>query len=145
MTTIVMNTLNGAVTEYDWTFQSITPEHAGTAVGLYALGGDFDADEPIAAEVTTGSKQWTGDSLKNLMAGVYLSISGEGSGELAVYTRQNTYAYPFDISATGVCRVKVGRGVRESYLAFSLRNVAGAGFRLDGMQTPSTTSKNRRL
>ena len=36
---IVMNTLTGAVSEYDnFGFQAVTPTMAGNATGLYALG-----------------------------------------------------------------------------------------------------------
>lgn len=53
MNTIVLNTLTGAVSEYDWPFQSLTPTHAGDVTGLYALGGDTDAGRPIDAHITT--------------------------------------------------------------------------------------------
>src|SRR5574343_21954 len=56
MNTIVMNTLTGAVTEYDWAFQSITPTHAGGAAGLFLLGGDKDGALPIPANVLTGKQ-----------------------------------------------------------------------------------------
>ena len=52
MNTIACNTLTGAVSEYTgFGFQSLTPTHAGSANGLFALGGDTDAGLPIVANI----------------------------------------------------------------------------------------------
>ena len=67
MNTIVMNTLNGAVTEYGrFAFQSITPRLAGSALGLFALGGDTDAGEPIVGRIDTGARDWGTTQLKHV-------------------------------------------------------------------------------
>jgi hypothetical protein len=55
MTAIVMNTLTGAVTEYDWTFTSLSAKHASDANGLCTLGGDTDAGAAITGEVRGGT------------------------------------------------------------------------------------------
>ena len=48
MKTLVLNTLTGAVSEYDnFEFDAITATHAGSATGLYALGGDLDDTAPF--------------------------------------------------------------------------------------------------
>lgn len=144
MTTIVMNTLNGAVTEYDWAFQSITPGHAGDATGLYALGGDTDAGNPIVATVTTGKKHW-GSTLKKFVSCVYFAMRGAGQGALTVHCAATSYTYPFPVRASGESRAVTGRGIRENYLAFTYQNPGGDDFAIDRIEVLSTQSTTRRI
>ena len=144
MTAIVINTLTGAVSEYDWDFQSITSTHAGSAVALYELGGDTDAGQPINSTVSTGKRVW-GDTLKSLMSGIYFAMQGGVRGILQVHTRQADWSYPFQVLESGVSRAMPGRGIRENYLGFSFKNSAGEWFRIDRIQIPEIKSKSRRL
>lgn len=144
MTTIVMNTLNGAVTEYDWAFQSVTPGHAGDAAGLYALGGDTDAGQPIVATITTGTKHW-GSTLKKFVAAVYFSMRGVGRGALTVHCAAASYTYPFPVRASGESRAIPGRGIRENYLAFTYQNQDGDDFVIDRIEVLSSQSTTRRI
>jgi hypothetical protein len=142
MTTIVMNTLNAAVTEYDWAFQSITPTHAGDATGLFSLTGDTDNAVAIDAEAMTGKTDW-GTSLKKRLGDVFLTLQGSGAGEFLV-TAAAAYAYPVTVRANGESSSKPGMGINENFLAFGYRNVAGADFRLDRIEIPVNQSKQRR-
>lgn len=145
MNTIVMNTLNGAVTEHALPFHSVTAAHAGSASGLFVFGGDTDQGTPIATTVTTGKKHW-GSTLKKYVAGVYFAIKGPGTGRLIVHGENVDYpAYSFPMRAAGVTRCVTGRGIRENYLAFSHHNVDGADFRLDRVEVLSSQSANRRI
>lgn len=144
MKTIVMNTLSGAVTEYDWVLTSIGPTRAGSAAGLHALGGNADAGMPIAASITTGKRLW-GDTIKKFVAYVYFAAAGTGLGRARVETRAQTYAYEFPVQAGGVSRAVTGRGIRENYLAFGFDNVGGADFRIDAIEPKTATSNTRRI
>lgn len=144
MTTIVMNTLTGAVSEYDWNFQSITPTHAGDATGLYELGGDTDAGNPIVARVTTGTTQF-GDSRKKRPEMVYFALEGAGVGELTVVGKTSEYAYSFSVQSSGESRCPPGRGIRENALAFGFSNPDGDDFRLDKIEALITQTTNRRV
>lgn len=144
MTTIVMNTINGAVTEYDWAFQSLTPGHAGDVTGLYALGGETDAGMPIVATITTGTKFW-GSTLKKFIAGVYFAMRGAGRGTLTVHCTAANYTYEFPVRATGQSRAVTGRGIRENYLAFTYQNPDGDGFAIDRIEVLATQSASRRI
>ena len=144
MNTIALNTLTGAVSEYsNFSFQSITPTHAGSATGLYALGGDTDATQPIVSTVTTGKTLW-GASLKKFVEMVYFAIKGSGTSRLTVHGETASYAYPFPVRPAGESRAKPGRGIRENYLAFSYSNTDGKDFRLDRIEVASATSTSRR-
>lgn len=144
MKTMVMNTLSGAVTEYEWTPTSISATRAGSAEGLHLLGGNSDAGQPIAASITTGKKLW-GDTIKKFVAYVYFAMAGTGIGRARVVTHSQTYAYEFTVNAAGVSRAVTGRGIRENYLAFGYDNVAGADFRIDSMEPTTAASSTRRI
>lgn len=145
MNTIALNTLTGAVSEYNnFDFQSITPTHAGDATGLYALGGDTDATQPIISTVTTGKTLW-GASLKKFVEMVYFALKGSGTSRLTVHGESVSYAYPFPVRAAGESRSKPGRGIRENYLAFSYSNADdGNDFRLDRIEVAVGQSDSRR-
>lgn len=144
MRTIVMNTLIGAVTEYDWPITSIGPTRAGSAAGLHALGGNTDAGQPIAASITTGTKLW-GDTIKKFVAYMYFAMAGTGIGRARVVTHSQTYAYEFPVKAQGVSRAVTGRGIRENYLAFGFDNIGGADFRIDLIEPKTAASTTRRI
>lgn len=142
---IVMNTLTGAVAEYDnFGFQSITPTLAGNATGLYALGGNQDIDQPIVASIVTGKTLWA-DQHKKFLDSVHFAMKGSGTSELKVVTESTSYSYPFAVRAAGVSRGKPGRGIRENYLAFGYSNADGADFQLDNIEVPAYPSKNRKV
>lgn len=142
MTAIVLNTATAAVTEYDWTFQSVTERHAGSAAGLFALGGDTDATAPITGSFLTGKPE-AGKLLG--LDNVYLTLESDGDGVLIVQGKDDTWEYPVPARASGIARAKPGRGIQESRLALGFRNVAGAFFRLERMDAEITQSKTRRF
>ena len=141
MTTIVLNTATGAVTEYDWAFQSLSAAHAADAGGLYTLGGDDDAGAPIASRMMSGKPG--GEKLLN-PGDVYLALHGEGGGFLIVQGVEQEWEYPVQARASGVSRAKPGRGIRESRLALGYRNADGANFRLDRLDAEIYESQSRR-
>lgn len=145
MNTIVMNTLNGAVTEYaGFGFQSITSTHAGSATGLFALGGDKDVTARIQARVQTGKREW-GTSLKLFIGKVFLALRSSGTLKFHVETRSAAYDYPVVVAASGQSSAKPGRGIRENYLSFGLSNPGGQAFFLDAIEIPEFPSKSRRV
>lgn len=145
MNTIICNTLTGAVSHYDWpVWQSITPTHAGSASGLYALGGSTDNGQPIVATLRLPSTLRE-STLKHSIAMVYLSMRGEGSARFTVYGAQQSWAYTFPLRASGQTRCPVGRGIRENYLGFGLSNPDGQPFTLDRVEVLTAISQTRRV
>lgn len=145
MNAISFNTLTGAVSEYTgFGFQSITPTHAGSATGLFVLGGDTDVDQPIVAHVVTGKQLW-GGSLKKTAQAVYFSLKGSGTSTLTVVGEGASYSYPFPVLPAGQSRSVPGKGLRENYLAFGYSNSDGADFQLDRIEVLVAESKNRRV
>ena len=147
MNTIVMNTLNGAVTEYSrFAFQSITPNLVGSALGLFALGGDTDAGEPIVGRIDTGARDWGTTQLKQIAA-AYFSLrqtSGEAVFSVGVEGGRS-YPYPVVLRGKGVSRAEPGRGIRENFLSFGFEVPDGQAFVLSGIEVDIRSSKTRRV
>ena len=147
MNTIVMNTLNGAVTEYSrFAFQSITPNLTGSALGLFALGGDTDAGEPIVGRINTGARDWGSTQLKHIAA-AYFSLrqtSGEAVFSVGVEGGRS-YQYPMMLRGKGVSRAVPGRGIRENFLSFGFEVPGGQAFVLSGIEVNIHPSKTRRV
>lgn len=141
---IVMNTLNGAVTEYTLPFQSMTPTHGGNASGLYALGGDLDDTQPIVAVAKTGVTTW-GSTVRKTLDAIYVAIRGSGTSETIVITPSTEWPYPLVVKDTGVSRSIPGGGIRENYLGFGYTNSDGADFIIDSIEVDINMSDTRRV
>jgi hypothetical protein len=144
MNTIVVNTLTGAVSEYDFSFQSITDTHAGSALGLYALGGDLDVLAPVIANVVTG-RTLLDESAKKTLDMLYFSMTGSGVSTAGVYTESTSYSYQFAVRAAGESRCKPGRGIRENYFGFGYSNTDGAAFSIDRIEVLVNVSPKRKV
>ncbi|WP_314324496.1 hypothetical protein [Comamonas aquatica] len=147
MNAIVMNTLNGAVTEYSrFAFQSITPRLAGSALGLFQLGGDTDAGEPIAGRIDTGARDWGSIQLKQIAAAYFSLRQTSGQAVFAVGVEDGSvYSYPVALRAKGVSRADPGRGIRENFLSFGFEVPGGQAFVLSGIEVDIRASKTRRV
>lgn len=146
MNTIVLNTMNGAVTEYgNYQFQSITPTHAGDATGLFELAGETDNGQRIVARIETAASSW-GTTLKKMLAMAYIGIKGKGQAQFTVREERAStpYVYPLPVLTSGVSRAKPGRGISENYLAFGLTKTDGLDFQLDRIEVEVNQSTQRR-
>jgi hypothetical protein len=145
MTTIVMNTINAAVTKWDWEFQSISPTVAGDASGLYQLGGALDGTAHIDTDALSG-KTLLGDTRKKGVDFVHLAIKGDAgsSGKVVVQGEADEWEYEFALRAAGVSRAKAGMGISENYLALGHKNLDGSDFTLDRIEADVIESKQRR-
>lgn len=145
MPTILLNTLTGAVSEYDTAFHSIMPTHASNHAGLFAFGGNTDAGLPIVAQVQT-PKTIQASTLKKSLEAAYLSMRGTGNAQVQVQVLglAQQWDYPLAVQADGVSRCKLGRGIKESYLGFGFSNPDGDDFQIDRIEIVMSGSKNRR-
>lgn len=145
MTAIVMNTMTGAVTEYSgFDFQSITPDYAGSALGLYELGGDRDGTAPIVASLMTG-KTLFNDTRRKYPRTVYFAMKGTGISQLVVQTETDSFTYDFPVRENGLSRAVPGRGIRENYLAFGYTNPDGEDFQIDRIELLTHEADTRRV
>lgn len=139
-----MNTMTGAVSEYDFVFQSITPTHAGSEDALYTLSGENDDGVPITAFLMTG-KTLMGTAQKKRLDSVFFSVHGSGSAYFLVQGESGTYSYEFPIRSSGESRAMPGKGIRENYLAFGFANIDGSDFTLDMFEVTTVPTTARRI
>lgn len=145
MKTIVCHTQVRAVTEYTgFGFQSVTATRAGSATGLFSLGGDTDAGRPIVANLRL-PRTLRNNTLKTHIDMVYLSMAGHGNASFTVHTPDNEWSYSFPLRIAQQTRCEVGKGIRENYLGFSLTTPAGQRFELDRIEVLERESKTRRV
>lgn len=141
MTAIVCNTATGAVTEYDWTFQSLTDTHAASPDGLFTLGGDTDAGAAITGQILSGKP---GGKQVQGVRQVFVANEVASDGVLIVQGRSTSWEYPVASRDSGVGVASPGRGIRESYLGFGYRNTAGADFCIDRIDADVVAHTTRR-
>lgn len=147
MTAIVFNLQSLATSEYDWSFNSLTEQHAASDGGLMKLAGDDDAGQPIGAEAVTPIGLHK-SSLRKGISMLYVSTPMpvvQNLDVLVVPPSGVGYAYPLQAQSQGVARAKPGRGIRESYLGFGVRNVAGADFEIERIEAQIEASATRRV
>lgn len=142
---IILNTLSKAVTEYsDQGFQSITPTHAGSVMGLYGFGGDLDIDHPIVAEVRLPATL-RDSTLKKHISAIYVSVKSSGDFDVSVFGNAQNWKYVMPVRNSGQSRCIVGKGIRENYLGFGLSNPQGQAFTIDRIEVLEAASKTRRV
>ncbi len=152
MTAIVMNTRTGAVTEYgaSFAFAGITQTHAANSSGLYTLGGATDAGTAISA---TFRGPYMGVDSATAPGDVYVGIRGDegaNKGNVRVLSggksavRGTEWQYALYAQTSGISRAKLGRGIRENFLAFGYVNTSGAAYTIRSMQVDINSSANRK-
>jgi hypothetical protein len=138
VTTWVMNTKTGGVTEYqNYAFNSfarVGNKYLGAADdGLYELLGDSDEGADIIATIRSGFAQWSGTHLGSFKA-AYLAVAGAGDYILRVLTRDGkTFNYKVTAADGRTVKVNMGKGLRSRYFAFELVS-AGQDFDLDTLE-----------
>ncbi|MGO1000766.1 hypothetical protein ACTOWK_07265 [Lysobacter sp. CA196] len=140
----VMNTQSQSLSQYtNYPFNSylglagITYGAADT--GLYRLGGNTDAGEPIHARIRQGMSAF-GSQLKKGFPSLYLGYTANGDLRLSVVAadprtgERVAHAYRLRARAADSVRegrVKVGAGLQSVYFDYVIENIDGADFALD--------------
>lgn len=149
---VVMNISNHAVTEYpNYGFNSFCTFNevalgAITGSGIYVLSGNKDVAKRIDAEVVTGMVDTHKDVVRKQ---IEAWLTGRTKGELKLTVHLNEgvlYDYPFDRIRHKIdeLRAKVGKGIKQRFAEFGVKNVAGSDFdidslRIDGEPVPRKT------
>lgn len=142
MNSIVLNTLTGGVTEYTgFGFQSLTPTHAGSATGLFLLGGDTDNGAAIVPDVLTG-KQVMEAAQRKRIPNIYYAVDGPSNATCVVATEDREYEYRFVVRGDGVSRADPGKGIIENYLQVGFKT-AGEDFTLDYIEANVAVTARR--
>jgi hypothetical protein len=147
---ILMNMKNFALTEYtNYNYNSIgffNGKMVGVkADGVYELTGDTDDGNNIEWNFKTGKLDIDEGVVKKTR---YVWLSYKPSGDLQLIVDDGEHEYEYDVESykqidNGV-RVKLGKGIRNRYLQFELKNIANEKITLDRMRIfLEPTGKNR--
>ena len=109
------------------------------ASGLYRLGGETDAGQPIAVTLETAPMDF--DSL--LMKRVPYLYVGMTQGQARITSMTDGVAYGPFATEHGHKRVQLPRGAKGRYWGFRLVNVQGGPFRLDKLDVVIETTTRR--
>lgn len=125
ITTWVMNTRSGAVSEYtNFAFNSFVKfgnKYLGASdTGLYELLGDDDDGTDITSQIKSGFAQWAGSKFTMFKA-AYLAVRGGGDYVLKITTGDGK-SYSYSVSARNMrsTKINIGKGIRTRYFAFEL-------------------------
>jgi hypothetical protein len=138
---MVMNTKNFTQTEYDNTYDynsliNFNGNFVGMKrTGVYELSGDTDAGTSIDWYFKTGKIDLEEGQLKKARH-VWLSYRPSGDLILTVDDGENEYEYAVESykQIDNAVRIKLGKGIRNRYLQFELKNVSGEKIFLDRMR-----------
>lgn len=145
----VVNVETGATstyTNFDFnSFAKIGPLYYGArADGIYALDEDDDPT-PVVGRLGFGELRF-GTTAKNRVPDVYLGIASTGNMFLKVIADGVPYIYRSarsDANAITAQRIKLGRGLSATSLAFELYNDDGTSWELDTVEFNSIDLSRR--
>jgi hypothetical protein len=133
------------ISEYDnFKFDSLTQFKGafyGTSdSGLYVMGANTDAGQPIMAELSSLMLDF-GTSRQKRMRSAYLGYTSENELVLKVRSvsdgalSEHWYkACPVIADAPREGRIKIGQGLRSRYWQFELTNIDGGDFEIDQLE-----------
>lgn len=104
--------------------------------GLYRVGADDDAGEPIRAMISLGRQTFGSTHLKGLTA-AYLGVSSTDTMYLKVVVNDgNEYIYRArrNDEFMKTQRIDTGKGLRANYFDFEIYNSDGSDFELDSVE-----------
>lgn len=137
---ILMNTKNFGLTEYvNYDYNSLgffNGKMVGAkSTGIYELAGDDDDGENIEWSFKTGKLDMDDTQVKKARH-VWLSYNPSGDLILVVDDGENEYEYEVESvkQIDNAVRVKLGKGIRNRFLQFELKNVANEKINLDRMR-----------
>lgn len=139
VTTWAINTITGAVTEYENyefnSFAQLGVHYLGASEGgLYALDGDDDEGDPIIARLKSGMLQFGGSLYSGIKAAYIGMRSTEGSVVyLKIETKtEGTRVYK-GVVQPETTKVRLGKGLRARYYSWELVTT-GQDFDLDNIE-----------
>lgn len=147
------NLNNGGVSFYEnFKFNSfcrIGTEYYGcNDSGIFLLGADADAGQPINATLTTGTSDLSTEdyngAVRKRVPAVYVTAKSPTEMQLTCRVEGQEYTYTFKAARNTMApsRVDPGKGLVGTLWQFELKNQNGADFEIDSMAVlPQSTSR----
>lgn len=151
--TIVMNVSHGGVTEYGrFGFNSMAYINnvllAAKNDGIYKITGNSDNGQDIDSIVLFGITDLYEKILKSARE-AWITMRADGDLSLTVQVDeaeiyQYTIAHKPGVQHAYESRAKIGRGMRNRFVQFGLRNIDGSNFRIESMRIMGDISNVRK-
>ena len=132
---------NGAATRYDWDFTSVSGKYGTNATGIHTL----EATGVVDSEIDFGQVHFGTENIKH-MPNVYVGVNSQEALLLEVTTPSGmTYEYEARHYESGMKnqRFDLGKGLRETWFEFVLRNQGGADFEISTVSLLPTVTARR--
>jgi hypothetical protein len=102
--------------------------------GIYLIGSDDDAGEPIDATITLGQSKLGSDFVKSVPA-IYAVAKSAQPMLLTCRVEGSEYSYSFsrETATMEPCKVKPGKGLKGTLWQIEIANTAGANLDLDSL------------
>jgi hypothetical protein len=114
--------------------------------GIYELSGTTDNGSSISWKIKTGKLDMQ-ENEKHSPKKKYVLLSYHPSGDLTLTVIGKEEEYEYDVESyeetDGVSRIKLGKGIRDKYLQFELKNKNGESVFLDKMKIFSDKAMTR--
>ncbi len=139
---LVLNTKNMALTNYvSFAYNSLYEFNGkffgAKSSGIYELTGTTDDGSAIEWKIKTGKLDMR-EHEKHSPKKMYAVLSYRPSGDLTLTVIGEDEEYEYDVESyeqiDGLSRVKLGKGIRDKYLQFELKNKNGESIFLDKMK-----------
>ncbi len=141
---LCINTRNSGLTTFEGfpfnSFCKYNGAYLGCARdGIYEISKDYDSDDgdDINWQLRTGYVDLESDEAQKQIRHAWLGYKSDGDLVLTVVAADGN-EYPYEISGAsedeGGIRVKFGKGMKQRYVAFDLKNMSGATMRLDKLK-----------
>jgi hypothetical protein len=106
-----------------------------TATGIYELSGTDDDGQNIDWSFKTGKLDMDDSRVKKVRH-VWLSYNPSGDLLLVVDDGENEFEYEVESfkQIDNAVRIKLGKGIRNRYIQFELKNIANEKINLDRMR-----------
>ena len=148
---LVINTKNMALTNYvSYAYNSLCnfngKNFGAKSSGIYELSGTTDNGSSISWKIKTGKLDMQ-ENEKHSPKKKYVLLSYHPSGDLTLTVIGKEEEYEYDVESyeetDGVSRIKLGKGIRDKYLQFELKNKNGESVFLDKMKIFSDKAMTR--
>lgn len=151
LVTWVINTVNGATTEYtnfDFnSFAAMGSRYVGaSSTGLYALDGDTDDGTDVIAQIKSGLMQMTMARFTSFR-GAYIATTTNAAGASKFILKLVTgdgeeRTYRVNVRDNETTKIHLGRGLRARFLSFELTST-GQDFDLSSLEFVPIVSSRR--
>ena len=143
MNTLVLNCSVLGVTEYDAPPRALSPNFEATPSAVYRVAGSDDVGAVIVSRFDFALTP-TPEGVKQRAERAYLLADADASLRCTVTPADGAaFTYPSDFASGRSIRFTPGKGIRDSYLAFSFS--ALGRLRVDSAEVLTSASKQRKV